>query len=294
MADLRTWRRFDAAGVSARRCSSTLARSCTSCIARASARLSCSSRRPSSSAGSIRRYERSRMRSSGDERRARHARGGAAPRRLRAGRGGRGAGPTRPTPSRLDTSPCPTCAHPVEPRQLVCLSCGGRVAIDHGSSIVSEPLVPLIVALVVVGAGLFGFAISEITSDSGEARQRRPERRRQRPQVVDGEGRGGTCRAHLHAAGADRPSGRAVEPARLAARRDRAHRRAGHDRRPAGSRRGGEEARSSGLEAGLLPSDPYDLGTGLWIVFSGSLHHPRGAAPRRPSSPSATRAPTRS
>ena len=62
------------------------------------------------------------------------------------------------------------------------------MAIDHGSSIVSEPLVPLIVALVVVGAGLFGFAISEITSDSGEAAAAPPGRRRQRPGVVDGEG----------------------------------------------------------------------------------------------------------
>ena len=38
-----------------------------------------------------------------------------------------------------------------------------------------------------------------------------------------------------------------------------------------------KEARGSGLEAGLLRSDPYDLGTGLWIVFSGRFTTPEGA-----------------
>jgi hypothetical protein len=37
------------------------------------------------------------------------------------------------------------------------------------------------------------------------------------------------------------------------------------------------EARSTGLEAGLMRSDPYDLGTGLWIVYSGRFTTPEGA-----------------
>src|SRR5829696_6166309 len=36
-------------------------------------------------------------------------------------------------------------------------------------------------------------------------------------------------------------------------------------------------ARSTGLEAGLLPSDPYDLGTGLWLVYSGRFATAEGA-----------------
>jgi hypothetical protein len=39
-----------------------------------------------------------------------------------------------------------------------------------------------------------------------------------------------------------------------------------------------KEARGSGLEAGLLPSDPYNLGTGLWIVYSGQFTTREGAA----------------
>ncbi len=38
-----------------------------------------------------------------------------------------------------------------------------------------------------------------------------------------------------------------------------------------------KEARSTGLEAGLMRSDPYDLGTGLWIVYSGRFTTPEGA-----------------
>jgi SPOR domain len=38
-----------------------------------------------------------------------------------------------------------------------------------------------------------------------------------------------------------------------------------------------KQARSSGLEAGLMRSEPYDLGSGLWIVFSGQFTTPEGA-----------------
>jgi len=38
-----------------------------------------------------------------------------------------------------------------------------------------------------------------------------------------------------------------------------------------------KQARASGLEAGLIRSEPYDLGTGLWIVFSGQFTTREGA-----------------
>jgi hypothetical protein len=174
--------------------------------------------------------------------------------------------------------PCPTCAHPVEPRQLVCLSCGRRVALDHGRSIVSEPLVPLIVALVVVGAGLFGFAISEITSDSGESGGSAAQTAPAAPQVVDGEGQAArtepTSTQRERTAPPAEPSNPLAWPRGVT----------GHTvvlvttgDRPAAVAVA-REARSSGLEAGLLPSDPYDLGTGLWIVFSGRFTTREGAA----------------
>jgi hypothetical protein len=36
-------------------------------------------------------------------------------------------------------------------------------------------------------------------------------------------------------------------------------------------------ARGSGLEAGMIRSEPYNLGSGLWIVFSGRFTTPEGA-----------------
>ena len=38
------------------------------------------------------------------------------------------------------------------------------------------------------------------------------------------------------------------------------------------------EALSTGLEAGVLPSNPYNLGTDLWIVFSGRFTTREGAS----------------
>ena len=174
--------------------------------------------------------------------------------------------------------PCPTCAHPVEPRQLVCLSCGGRVALDHGRSMVSEPLVPLIVALVVVGAGLFGFAISEITSDSGGSGGGVAQTAPAAPQVVDGEGQPArtepTSTQRERTAAPAEPSNPLAWPRGVT----------GHTvvlvttgDRPA-ALAVAREARSTGLEAGLLPSEPYDLGAGLWIVFSGRFTTREGAA----------------
>jgi hypothetical protein len=179
--------------------------------------------------------------------------------------------------------PCPTCGEPVDPRQLVCLNCGGRVALTHGRSFVTEPLVPLIVAVVVVGAALFGFAISEITSDSGDGPRVAAESAAPAPAVVDGEGqreRSDAGREQQDTTGTARkpaprspsrslewPAGVTAHTVVLVTTSDRAA--------ALGVAR---EARSTGLEAGLLPSDPYNLGSGLWIVFTGRFTTREGAA----------------
>ncbi len=41
--------------------------------------------------------------------------------------------------------------------------------------------------------------------------------------------------------------------------------------------RAASRATRSGIEAGLLRSDDYDLGAGLWIVFAGRFDTRRGA-----------------
>lgn len=172
---------------------------------------------------------------------------------------------------------CPHCGEPVEPRQLVCLKCGGRVALRERMPLAREPMTVLaavLVALVVLGAGLFGFAISELTSGDedeqaavtkgqrtvapeapavvGGAKQEEqepPPSPPKRKRGVPGWPRGLTAHTVVLVTSSDRAAALNVA----------------------------KEARASGLEAGLIPSDPYNLGTGLWIVYSGRFTTRAGA-----------------
>ena len=172
---------------------------------------------------------------------------------------------------------------------------GARVALKEHRSWATEPLAPiaaLLVVVIVIGAGLFGFAISELTSGDGggggddggspaaseqtgapapkaDAGQRQSPQsgdngESQAPAVVSGEQQGTTPR---QAGVPGWPRGLTAHTVVLVTSSDR----------PA-ALRVAKEARRSGLEAGLLPSDPYNLGTGLWIVYSGQFTTRDGAA----------------
>jgi hypothetical protein len=179
----------------------------------------------------------------------------------------------------------------VEPRQLVCLNCGGRVALKERTPVAREPVTAVaavLVATIVIGAGLFGFAISELTSGDGDDPAPRQERASapaeeeppageepaaEAPAVVGGEDQPTrTAPADAGRAPADAgrvpgwPRGLTAHTVVLVTSSDRAA--------ALGVAR---EARSKGLEAGLMRSDPYDLGTGLWIVYTGHFTTPEGA-----------------
>ena len=86
---------------------------------------------------------------------------------------------------------CPNCGEPVERRQLVCLNCGGRIALRERTAWVREPVTAVaaaLVVLIVIGAGLFGFAISELTSGDGDGGGNEAPRRAaaEGPAVVSG------------------------------------------------------------------------------------------------------------
>jgi DNA-directed RNA polymerase subunit RPC12/RpoP len=211
---------------------------------------------------------------------------------------------------------CPTCGEPVDRRQLVCLNCGARVALRERTSWAREPVTALAAALlvlVVVGAGLFGFAISELTSDDGgEPTRAAAESTAQAPAgegpaVVSG-GEQTARTAEEPAAGEPAPDepgagerGTGEPGAGERGAEEPQHSRGsdpleGSDRVPgwpaglsahtvvlvnssdrAAALNVARQARASGLEAGLMRSEPYDLGTGLWIVFSGQFTTPEGA-----------------
>jgi cell division septation protein DedD len=176
---------------------------------------------------------------------------------------------------------CRSCGAPVDPRQLVCLQCGARVALKKERSWATEPLAPVaavLVVLIVIGAGLFGFAISELTSDDGDEVAQQPaaaDRQAQAPAVVSGREQG-TERSPEPAPEKEPargpkaipgwPAGVSAHTVVLVTTSDE----------PA-ARNVAREARRAGLEAGLIRSDPYNLGTGLWIVFTGRFDTREGA-----------------
>jgi hypothetical protein len=201
--------------------------------------------------------------------------------------------------------PCPTCGEPVEPRQLVCLNCGGRVALAERRSWANEPVTAIAAALItviVIGAGLFGFAIAELTSDDDGGGDGGGSAGGAGPAVVSGQGQETesstrttlpperTATATQSAETVTEPT----EPTDTTATETIPTTAGGLPGWPAGlrahtvvlvsssdgpaARRVARAARSSGLEAGLFRSDPYNLGTGLWIVYSGRFDTREGAA----------------
>lgn len=177
---------------------------------------------------------------------------------------------------------CPNCGEPVERRQLVCLNCGGRVALKERTSWAREPVTPVatvLVAVIVIGAALFGFAISELTSGDGDGGDRASgQAATEGPAVVSGgeqpaltaeEAPAETVREKAPRADTvpGWPQGVTAHTVVLVTSSDHA-----------AALNVAKEARGTGLEAGLMRSDPYDLGTGLWIVFSGRFTTREGAA----------------
>jgi hypothetical protein len=123
-----------------------------------------------------------------------------------------------------------------------------------------------LLAVIMIGAGVFGFAISELTSGDGgggDSEAARPRQPAPAPAAEEAPPAEDTPPA-------DRvpgwPEGLSAHTVLLVSSSDRA---AALDV--------AKQARASGLEAGLIRSDPYDLGTGMWIVFSGRFTTPDGA-----------------
>jgi len=183
----------------------------------------------------------------------------------------------------------------VDRRQLVCLNCGGRIGLRERPSWAREPVTPiatLLVAVIVIGAVLFGFAISELTSgtgDDGGGERVAQQTATEGPEVVSG-GEQEARTAEEEPPTEEEPPPEETTPSAQGASAPDADAVPGW---PEGVRghtvvlvtssdhaaalNVAREARGTGLEAGLIRSDPYDLGTGLWIVYSGRFTTREGA-----------------
>ena len=171
---------------------------------------------------------------------------------------------------------CPSCGAATEPGQLVCTNCGSRLTLGERRPDRTVAAMVAVAALVVLGAAASGFALSEITSDGGDG-DGTPAASQSPPATAEGEPREAT-RAEEPADTAPReqprrsllldwPAGLTAHTVVLVTTSDR----------PAALRLARQAARS-GIEAGLLRGDDYNLGAGLWVVFAGRFDTPEGAS----------------
>jgi hypothetical protein len=196
----------------------------------------------------------------------------------------RADGPDEPGPAS-----CPSCGAEAEPGQLVCTNCGARLALDRARPGLSVAALAAIAVVALLGAAASGFALSEITSDDGDdppaASQAPPP-----PAAAAGEPQEQT-RAGEPADGSPQEPTPAEDPAedtqpepRRPLLLDWPEGLTAHtvvlvttSDRPAALRLARQAARS-GIEAGLLRGDDYNLGAGLWVVFAGRFDSPEGAS----------------
>jgi predicted nucleic acid-binding Zn ribbon protein len=154
---------------------------------------------------------------------------------------------------------CPYCGAASERGQLVCVECGNRLALkeeSRGRRFDNLPAIVVLLAVIVLGAGAFGFALSELTDNSGGDSQAADHPSTPPPSPTKTET--GAAQTPSHSLLLSWPKGVSAYTVVLVSSSDR----------PA-ARQVAREAAKSGLEAGMLRSDDYGLGTGLWIVFAG-------------------------
>lgn len=185
-------------------------------------------------------------------------------------------------PEQYRLTACARCGEPAEPGQLVCVQCGNRISLkrEHAGDrrrFERPPAIALLLSVIVIGAAAFGFAVSELTSDSdggssqvgssqvGSSQGGSSAADRLQPaapEATNGAPQTGTdtgaVQQPAHGLLMEWPKGASAYTVVLVTSGDR----------PAATRVA-REAAKSGLVAGLLRSDDYDLGTGYWIVFAG-------------------------
>ncbi|HEY1275063.1 MAG TPA: hypothetical protein VGF25_09130 [Thermoleophilaceae bacterium] len=159
---------------------------------------------------------------------------------------------------------CPSCGEPCGRGQLACLGCGERVAYTRGRRTARRPTTAAAaLAAVALGAGLAGWAIGDRANPSQQpaashrAAETLAERQAPRPATPPQPSRPRPW-----------PAGLTANTVVLVTTSDK----------PA-ARRVAATAAKTGLPAGLIKSDTYDLGTGLWIVYAGRFAgHDRATA----------------
>ncbi len=174
-----------------------------------------------------------------------------------------------------DPGSCPSCGFEANPGQLVCTNCGTRLALGGPPAARNVAALIAVAVIVVLGAAASGFALSEITSDDGDGSPAAAEAP-DPPAAAEDEPQGSSQ--------AEQPATEAEQPQRRSLLLDWPDELTAHtvvlvttsDR--AAALRLARQAARSGIEAGLLRGEDYNLGAGLWVVFAGRFDTPEGAS----------------
>jgi SPOR domain len=176
-----------------------------------------------------------------------------------------------------DPGSCPNCGSEAAPGQLVCTNCGTRLALGGPPAARNVAALIAVAVVVVLGAVASGFALSEVTSDDGDGNGGRSPAAAEAPPPAAAEGEQGPGEAEQPATEAEQPQRRSLlldwpddltaHTVVLVTTSDRA-----------AALRLARQAARSGIEAGLLRGEDYNLGAGLWVVFAGRFDTPEGAS----------------
>jgi SPOR domain len=195
---------------------------------------------------------------------------------------------------------CPNCGAPAEHGQLVCLDCGGRLALDYRRPPGWKLPTAVLAAVALIAAAAFGFVLRDITDDAESEVASAPSSGEVRLGADSGGGASERPRdaADRRAERARREQGeRERTERRRAERRAKERRERRAERRRAGAAGGvagwprgrngytvvvlsvGDRASAQsaargvargGTQVGVLRSNDYSsLSSGFWIVFSG-------------------------
>jgi hypothetical protein len=216
-----------------------------------------------------------------------HRRGRRAPELLRAKAAALDA--LEPETEEVDgTRTCRDCGEQVAPDQLVCLRCGRRVVLarplPRRAPLLGAAAAAVLVGLVVAIFGLTGDESPGIAEDEPVLRAAAEPGRDADQGARDGteDSRGGVAGYRASGSGTTVAGEQAGTDAGSAQPRDASAYTVvlvtSSDR--AGASRVARDAERSGLDVGLLRSDEYDLGQGLWIVAAGRLDDQAQAARR--------------
>ena len=183
------------------------------------------------------------------------------------------------TPDEAGPASCPSCGAEAESGQLVCTSCGTRLALGGPPPARNVATLAAVAVIVVLGAVASGFALSEITSGDGDSGGDTPAASETPapPAAADGAPQGSTQAEQPADATQPAPQRRRLlldwpddltaHTVVLVTTSDRS-----------AALRLARQAARSGIEAGLLRGDDYNLGAGLWVVFAGRFDSPEGAS----------------